>query len=351
MHGSIVEPDTVVLTPIDILLMDRGSSAHTQYEIDEEVTDFIMHNQYFHLKIGHIHSHNTMRVFFSGEDLSELSDNLFNHNFYFSLVVNNFMEMDAKVAVGALSNANYEESFLARAESGTKYTIQTNKRTIENKSMFVYDCNIVKPNVEITVPQSFIDRYELIIDRCIKRDTAPKIQPVSNNYHNRNGSGYMIPQPTNSNLTPNSPSKQWTAPEFTKPTLPNTTMKSNPLSFVDDASDYNDELLEFVYSLLYLGKTPTTEITLFDIETAIDDIDINGVVVNYDKHVVDSFGTVYSDTYINDENDNDMFMSTLSSVIEVLEEFEGETIFCSKLCTRLRIFQQHCATIFLNHGR
>lgn len=43
-------------------------------------------------RIGHIHSHNTMGVFFSGTDWGELEDNAPNHNYYLSLIVNNFMD-------------------------------------------------------------------------------------------------------------------------------------------------------------------------------------------------------------------------------------------------------------------
>lgn len=82
-----------------ILLMDKGSSGYTEYEFDSDVVKFLMSNpQYTDMNYGHIHSHNSMNVFFSGTDNQELVDNAGNYNFYLSVIVNNANDITGKVA-------------------------------------------------------------------------------------------------------------------------------------------------------------------------------------------------------------------------------------------------------------
>ena len=121
MEGSITDPENLVFTLEHILPMHKGTSGYTEYELGEAVIEYMMENEESeNWKMGHIHSHNTMDVFFSGTDMSELEDNAPNHNFYLSLIVNNFMEFCAKVCFIAESGI---AQFTAKDENGKAYEV------------------------------------------------------------------------------------------------------------------------------------------------------------------------------------------------------------------------------------
>jgi len=59
-EGNIEDPSNLVLVAEDILLMDIGTSAYTEYNFDtsdKKVVDFILDAQLNGSKYGHIHSH------------------------------------------------------------------------------------------------------------------------------------------------------------------------------------------------------------------------------------------------------------------------------------------------------
>src|SRR5690606_27372025 len=125
VEGSIKDPENFVITLEDILPMDKGTSAYTEYTFDERIVEYMMaDDKRDDWKMGHIHSHNTMPVFFSGTDISELEDNCVNHNYYLSLIVNNFMDFTAKVAFLASLNEEVDIPFKARDENGELYNIK-----------------------------------------------------------------------------------------------------------------------------------------------------------------------------------------------------------------------------------
>lgn len=99
-------PEQVVITAKDIYLQDLGTAAHTQFNnIGEEIVDmYDKHPEWMKCRMGLIHSHNRMAVFFSGEDVSELEDNCPGTDFYFSLIVNNKGEYAAAAAFMAEVN-------------------------------------------------------------------------------------------------------------------------------------------------------------------------------------------------------------------------------------------------------
>lgn len=155
--GSIKDPKNFRCIIEDILPMDKGTGAYTEYEYDDRVIDFIQADESrFNWRIGHIHSHNTMATYFSGTDMDELNDNCENHNYYLSLIVNNFMDMVAKIAY----SASIENYILKAEDEDTKVyqeTIQVSKQL-----MVIYDCDIVKPCEALTVSNEFLDNVKNI---------------------------------------------------------------------------------------------------------------------------------------------------------------------------------------------
>ncbi len=124
----------------ELILMDIGSSAYTEYEFGEDFVGKMMKNpRLLKMKKGHIHSHNSMAVFFSGTDDGELRTNSEFHNIYLSLIVNNRNEMQAKLAFRATEKETVIEF---RDDTG-----QLSVRSIPNDkpTLFVYNCAITKP--------------------------------------------------------------------------------------------------------------------------------------------------------------------------------------------------------------
>lgn len=182
--GSIKDVEGFSIECKDILLMDKGNKTYTEYSFDNDVADFIMDNsmgneglgieanpEFMSYKIGHIHSHNSMGVFFSGTDMGELFDNCVNHNFYLSLIVNNFEDMIAKLVYRAMPCA-YE----AKDENGEIYEI--GKYGNETAILFIHDCIIDKPEVVISIEDTFRQRLEAIIKKADEPKKYVSKEPI-----------------------------------------------------------------------------------------------------------------------------------------------------------------------------
>ena len=80
----------IIIEANDMYLMDQGSAAHTEFDLNEpEITRYMVMEGLMHQCIGLIHSHNQMNAFFSGEDTDTLIEHGTAMNNFVSLVVNN----------------------------------------------------------------------------------------------------------------------------------------------------------------------------------------------------------------------------------------------------------------------
>jgi proteasome lid subunit RPN8/RPN11 len=141
VEGEIGEPGCVIKAE-ELYFQDIGNSVYTEYEYNTEFVQFMIDNpQYLDMKKGHIHSHNNMGVFFSNTDNKELIDNSEFHNFYLSLIVNNFNDMTAKVAFRASTKHSITSTFTFNDSTGAKRS-RNLEETKEELSFFYYDCEI-----------------------------------------------------------------------------------------------------------------------------------------------------------------------------------------------------------------
>lgn len=167
--GSITD-ETLSVTLLDILLMDKGSSAYTDYEFNSAFTEYMMnHPEYMedNYAYGHIHSHNKMDVFFSGTDNQELVDNAENYNFYLSVIVNNAGKITGKVAQYVREKGIMETSYF---DTQGEFKGQ---REIDRSFIRTVDCVFEIEN-EINVPQSFKDRTLEVIKEAEARKPVYK---------------------------------------------------------------------------------------------------------------------------------------------------------------------------------
>lgn len=163
VKGSITDLGNMVLTAKYIYPMHKGTSGYTEYDFSSDVLDVYDTRKEFlgngH-KYGHIHSHNNMRVFFSGTDMQELHDNVEFYNYYVSLIVNNKMEMTAKICFVAKSKG---ATLTMLGDKGEEAAME-----IEGGEYLVTaDCDI---SIQIA-DKLFYDRTNKIIEDASKAST------------------------------------------------------------------------------------------------------------------------------------------------------------------------------------
>lgn len=159
--------------------MDIGSAAHTEFDYDESVVEFLMEDdERDDWKHGLIHSHNTMGVFFSGEDNDELAINCKTHNYYLSVIVNNFMDVIARVVFTA-----YPNRFKCLDDEGKEYNLNLPQIKNQEPVMMIHECIIEKPQISVS-NIAFEQRFEQIDTKCRNRYKAqqqlkPPVQSIS----------------------------------------------------------------------------------------------------------------------------------------------------------------------------
>jgi hypothetical protein len=160
--GDFERPETFSIEVVDILPLDKGTGAFTSYQTDIRFINHLMDNpEKMELKIGHIHSHNTMATFFSGTDISELLDNSPAHNYYLSLITNNNLDFTAKVVAASkedTSEIEVQKTF--KKDCGESFKMAF-KKNIE-KTYICYDCEILAETPEIKVETWFAEAVEEI---------------------------------------------------------------------------------------------------------------------------------------------------------------------------------------------
>lgn len=327
----------------DILPMDKGTQAFTEYEFDNRFVDYMMKDEErMNWKIGHIHSHNTMNVFFSGTDMSELNDNSDSHNFYLSLIVNNYMDFEAKVAFrGAIQKDITKTPYISLDENGKKYTISKEDLKFKKEKLFIYNCDIISEQEEIIVNQEFKEGVEAIIKKAEKPIYVQTFPP-----QNRNpikGFANIIP---NNPIIPNSP--------LTKVVTTNKKQIDLFQEFVDDIDfeeidndtfleeDELDLIQDFIYALL--NYTNTKEDDTKTIDDVLEDLELNvtiGAVKIEEicRQILENFVPLYKNMFTEEEDDEN-FIYITNRIVEELEELEIEYKVVSKIKLAIKFFLQ-----------
>ena len=142
--GDIKDLKTFKIIAKDVYLMDIGTSAYTEYYFNESIMNFYdKFPEAMNYKIAHIHSHNNMNSFFSSTDNDELKDNAKNYNYYLSLIVNNKMDMVAKLAMAGKST----QILTLKDNNGLLFNLNTKEKSIIgtiNVNVFPFDENITE---------------------------------------------------------------------------------------------------------------------------------------------------------------------------------------------------------------
>ena len=89
-HEGSFENDDLVIRCVDIYVMDIGTQAYTEFDMNPDVISYMCENpKLLDCQMGLIHSHNNMSTFFSGADTATLKEEGRDRNNFVSLIVNN----------------------------------------------------------------------------------------------------------------------------------------------------------------------------------------------------------------------------------------------------------------------
>lgn len=244
--GSLDDINSLEMEVIDIYIMDIGSSAHTSFSYDPidiatafELNPDWIENEY---RLGLIHSHVNMGVFFSGTDLSELQDNAKNYDYYLSLITNNMNQFVAKIAfIG-------EEEIVTKKKlsifNSIKQIIKSKEYEEEtNKEEVVFTCNLEIHKEGFTVNFDDIDSR---IDSIKSKKEEEAKKKVYSSYKSTN-LGYQKEL--------NFPDHKTYRTYHKDDDIDIPAPKSKFLPF----SEYSKDELELFFKYMLLGKTGSLE--------------------------------------------------------------------------------------------
>ena len=322
VKGSIRKPETFKVTLEDILPLDKGTQAYTSYKLDDRFIDFLMEDPETRMswRVGHIHSHNTMRVFFSGTDTLELSDNCSQHDYYLSLIVNNYNEFIAQIAIEGVATVQKSNvPFLARDEKGKQYAFETADIEYTKRNMYIYNTIIHSPVKGVNVPGDFLSKVQDLI-------TPPKVTPIIP----------VTPTPIVKAL-PASPLSTTNAPAKTNSSMTHT---AQSISNIKDKEDFvkefsknftfgshtffsEEELLEGFARDLFVNSKENIHQDLEDVLIELETLEIEPIAIA--QKVSECYASVY-EIHFPDATSNKDFVYYTETLIEYLRGSHYEDI-------------------------
>lgn len=169
IDGDFEKDTSITIIPEYVHLMDIGTAGYTEYDWDATALKLTFDKpELMGLKLGHIHSHNNMTTFFSGTDLAELSDNAPHYNQYFSLIVNNKLEMTAKLAVMGKIESTQEFSFNTRL----KGLFKTAPKQELKDALFTLDAKFKEQEITFKHDSHIKKRFAEVQEENKKRTTT-----------------------------------------------------------------------------------------------------------------------------------------------------------------------------------
>lgn len=161
VKGSIKDLSTLSIHLELVYPMHKGSSSFTEYEFeDENFIDFRMkYPEVNMMQMGHIHSHNVMGSFFSPTDTQEITENCQVHNYYLSVIVNNYFDVVARIAMTAELP---EKGWTGLDEDGEVYEMKI-KFPIQKFAVIV-ECEVETEEEALIVREDIKEKTDKIIE-------------------------------------------------------------------------------------------------------------------------------------------------------------------------------------------
>lgn len=329
VKGSIQDPENMVLIPEDILPLDRGSQAYTEYELDKRVDEYIGEDMETRIQwhIGHIHSHNTMAVFFSGTDMAELFENSEAHNIYFSLIVNNKLNYTAKVGMRAKVDQVVEDlPYFAADENGDQYEIGRGNVSITTERFYTYNC-------DIQAPEQVFNSEMWNFGKKVAQLFAPKAVKTYQPQNHWQGNKPAVQTPMNRPGVGNN------ANGFQKIHTPSAQSKMNFQKLIEEMDEEDFVPMaepEFVIASTIKGALAIQgKENLFSI---LEDISEEDGIEHFIEEVISGINTNYLVYYENivEDTTQETFVEHTDAVILMLEELAPHYTFLQKVVEFLK---------------
>ena len=193
MTGTFAE-DNIEITCVDILPMDIGSSAYTEFEMSPEVATYMVENpELLDCKMGLIHSHQSFGTFFSGTDTATLQSEGKHRNHFLSLIINNAGVYTAAITRKKIVKKDIKivEEFEATDFNPIAQATSSNQVESAIVEYFMLDINIQKSEYQ----QSLDDKLD-----AIRKAKTPVVTSYPGNFNY--GTGYKPNVPVASNAAP-----------------------------------------------------------------------------------------------------------------------------------------------------
>lgn len=278
VEGSF-EANNLVIKCEDILLMDEGSSGHTQFYESPEIAEFMMEKELYEgIYTGLIHSHGGMSAFFSGEDMGTIKKEGTDRNHYVSLVVSDEKNYVAKITRKVITTAKIHSIA----------TVTKSYNTFEDVPCVIYDHKeFVKDEAEKTTTD--IEMFDLDI-------TKETFTITKNPYLERLASIRNNPRKGGEHMRYNSMMQNPYTPPVNRPISQNTYPRQLTMPFEDSPMEElpQEETTE-LYSVVFNKEK---------VDEALCQL-ITGCVIPNDKIDVDKLNCLehkkYFDTYFNSD--------------------------------------------------
>lgn len=142
-HEGSFENNDLVIRCVDIYIMDIGTQAYTEFDMNPDVIAYMCENpELLDCQMGLIHSHNNMSTFFSGTDTATLKEEGRDRNNFVSLIVNNAGSYTAAITRRVKSKSVSESVSYEFFGDGEKH--DTKEYVSENNEIEWFYLNIVK---------------------------------------------------------------------------------------------------------------------------------------------------------------------------------------------------------------
>lgn len=164
IEGDIENINSLVIELKYIWPMKKGNSASVEFDFDSDwIKIYSKLPELEDLKRGIIHSHNSMGAFHSGTDYKDLSTNCGIFDFYLSIVTNNRLHFDTKIAIPGEEEKIVESQYSFKNSFGKLIQgIFPKKEEVKEPIMLIHDVEVDTfiPAIDDSV---FSERVEEII--------------------------------------------------------------------------------------------------------------------------------------------------------------------------------------------
>jgi len=312
VKGDFDNPAKIEIDCKGLYPMDIGTPGYTEYDFDENNV-FDMHDYYPQIieknwRQGHIHSHHSMRTFFSGTDEQELRDNTPAHAYYLSLIVNFDKTYTARLCVMA------EREVKGESNIGFKNIIGKDKHSsvkLSSKEKVVYAINM---DIELE-----LDSFHAEFTKLEKRIEDKKIKVEEErrkSYFHGNSPAWIHPDHRDD-------SYQRQLNLFDPDELNNKTRTIK--------DDFNDEVEDFLYKLISTdakakkGHLQSKIIVTDRSWIQASDVDKKTYCSDIEKGFNDFYHAVFIDPDMNN------FNMVMDAAIQILDDYSSSYEFASDL--------------------